>query len=80
MLRHVPSCLSQYGMRVGQKYTLKTLLNMTLIASDGDAAICAAIGAFGSVDKCIKAIKKVKELKLSKTSFDNPAGLDIGDG
>ena len=81
MLRQVPSCLSQYGIRVGQKYTLKTLLHMTLIASDGDAAICAAIGTFGSVDKCIQAMnKKVKELKLTKTNFDNPAGLDIGDG
>ncbi|WP_167958351.1 D-alanyl-D-alanine carboxypeptidase family protein [Anaerosporobacter faecicola] len=81
MLKQVPSCLAQYGLKAGQVYTLNTLLHMTLIASHGDAVICAAIATFGSVDKCLDAMNdKVKELGLTKTHFDNPAGLDIGDG
>lgn len=81
MLNQVPACLSQYGLKVGQKYTLNSLLNMTLISSAGDATICAAIAIFGSVTNCVKAMnEKVEELGLSNTRFDNPAGLDIGDG
>jgi len=81
MLKQVPSCLARYGMKAGEQYSLDTLMHMSLIASDGDAIICAAIATFGSVKNCIKAMnKKVKSLNLTKTSFDNPAGLDIGDG
>lgn len=81
MLKQVPACLSQYGLRAGQKYTLNSLLNMTLISSAGDATICAAIAIFGSVKNCVKAMnEKAEELGLTNTSFDNPAGLDIGDG
>lgn len=80
MLSQVPAGISKYGLQSGQKYTLETLLNMTLISSAGDAAVCAAIAVFGSVPACVDAMNaKAKELGLSGTHFDNPVGLDIGD-
>lgn len=80
MLKQCPYGMSAYGLKKGEKYTLKTMLNMILIESDGDAAICAAIAVFGSVKKCVDAMNaKTESLGLKKTHFDNPVGLDIGD-
>lgn len=79
MLQYAPYDLYKYGMKSGEKYKLETLLNMLLIESSGDAAICAAIHACGSMKSFLKAMNdKCDELGLVYTRFDNPAGLDIG--
>lgn len=80
MLTQVPVGISKYGVKARQKYTLDTLLHMILIGSAGDAAVCAAVDVFGSVDACVDAMnEKAAELGLANTHFDNPVGLDIGD-
>lgn len=81
MLKQVPKDLSKYGLKSGKTYTVETLLNLSLISSAGDATICAAIGVFGSAKKCVNAMNnKVKKMGLKKTHFDNPGGLDVGNG
>jgi len=79
MLAYAPYDLYKYGMKAGEKYTIDTLLNMLLIESSGDAAICAGIGACGSMKAFLAAMnEKCEQLGLVYTRFDNPAGLDIG--
>ncbi len=81
MLKALPAGCSKYGIKAGENYKVSTLLNMLLICSAGDAATCLAIGVFGSVNKCVVAMnKKCEALGLSGTHFDNPMGLDIGNG
>ena len=81
MIKALPSGCSNYGIKAGESYKVGTLLNMLLICSAGDAGICLAIGVFGSVDKCVAAMnRKCKTLGLKGTHFDNPIGLDIGNG
>lgn len=79
IFRYIPGDLSKFGIKTGEKYTVETLLNMALVSSAGDAAICAAIEACGSMEGFIEAVNdKVEELGLKNTHFDNPSGLDIG--
>lgn len=81
MIKALPAGCSKYGIKAGESYKVGTLLNMLLICSAGDAATCLAIGVFGSVDKCVAAMnKKCKTIGLTGTHFDNPMGLDIGNG
>ena len=81
MLKQVPQGCSNYGIKKGETYKVSTLLNMLLICSAGDAGICLAVGSFGSVNKCVEAMNdKCKMLGLSDTNFDNPVGVDIGNG
>ena len=81
MIKALPSGCSNYGIKAGESYKVGTLLNMLLICSAGDAGICLAIGVFGSVDKCVAAMnRKCKTLGLKGTHFDNPIGIDIGNG
>ncbi|MDO4556222.1 MAG: serine hydrolase [Lachnospiraceae bacterium] len=69
------------GMNGGEKYTLSALLNMSLIASAADATDTMAVGLYGSrADFAKKMNEKTAELGLTKTSFDNPVGSDIGGG
>lgn len=69
------------GIGAGVKYTFQDLLHISLMASSADATDSLAVGVFGSKKKCVKAMNaKCKELGLTKTSFDNPVGSDIGAG
>lgn len=69
------------GMNAGEEYTLGNLLHMSLMASAADATDTMAVGIYGSRDEFAKKMnEKVKELGLTKTSFDNPVGSDIGGG
>ena len=80
MIKQIPTGISKYGLKSGQAYTMDTLLHMILMSSAGDAAVCAAIGVFGSVETCVDAMnEKAQELGLQDTHFDNTIGLDIGD-
>lgn len=80
MIAAVPFGISKYGMRSGQSYTMEVLLHMILMSSAGDAAVCAAMDVFGSVEACVDAMNaKAEEFGLVNTYFDNTVGLDIGD-
>lgn len=69
------------GMNGGETYTLSNLLHMSLMASAADATDTMAVGIYNSRSEFAKKMnEKVKELGLTKTSFDNPVGSDIGGG
>ena len=69
------------GLAPGVRFTFKDLLSLSLISSAADATDSLAVGVFGSKEACVKAMnEKCKELGLTKTSFDNPVGSDIGGG
>lgn len=69
------------GLKGKEKYSLASLLNMSLIASAADATDTMAVGIYGSRDAFAeKMMEKVEELGLTQTSFDNPVGSDIGGG
>ena len=79
LLNQVELGLASYHMQVGESYTLRTLMNMMLISSYGDATYAAAVTIFGSVANCVKAMNaKAKAMGLKNTSFDNVVGLDVG--
>lgn len=68
--------LDMYG---DEYYTLRALLNMSLIASAADATDMMAVAVAGSKTAFAeKMMEKVEELCLTQTSFDNPVGSDIG--
>lgn len=69
------------GMNGGESYTLSNLLHMSLMASAADATDTMAVGLYGSRDAFAEKMnEKVTELGLTRTSFDNPVGSDIGGG
>lgn len=81
MRKKVPSDASKLNLKAGTAYTVRQYLNMLLIGSDADSAIALASGAGISYNKFIKLMNSTaKSYGMSKTSFDNPMGLDIGNG
>lgn len=81
MRKKVPSDASKLDLKTGTAYTVKQYLNMLLIASDADSAMALASGAGISYNKFISLMNSTaKSYGMSKTSFDNPMGLDIGNG
>lgn len=69
------------GLYPGRKFSFKDLLGLSLVASAADATDSLAVGVFGSREACAEAMNaKCQDLGLSKTSFDNPVGNDIGAG
>lgn len=81
VLKPICSGAAQYGLKTGKKYTLECLLHILLLVSGADAAQVIADAAGGSVDQFVVMMnEKAKELGMTGSSFDNPIGLDIGDG
>lgn len=73
--------VSTLNLKVGAKYKVKDYLHMLLIWSDADSALALAKGSYGSMNNFVKAMnKKAKELGMTHTKFDNPVGLDKGNG
>lgn len=69
------------SLKCGAKYTVEQYLNMMLIASDAGSAAALAVGTSGSFKKFSTLMnKKAKKLGMENSSFDNPIGLDIGNG
>lgn len=69
------------GLYPGKKFSFKDLLGLSLVSSAADATDSLAVGVFGSKEACAEAMNaKCQELGLTKTSFDNPVGNDIGAG
>lgn len=77
----VPSDASKLGLKAGTTYSVRQYLNMMLIASDADSAVALASGTAGTYEKFINLMNDTaKSYGMDKTSFDNPSGLDIGNG
>lgn len=79
IVRHTTVGTYDLDMYGGEYYTLRSLLNMSLIASAADATDMMAVAVAGSKSAFAeKMMEKVEELGLTRTSFDNPVGSDIG--
>lgn len=75
------SDIAHLGLKVGAQYTVKDYLHMMLLCSDADSAVALAIGACKSTKTFVnKMNQKAELLGLKSTSFDNPIGLDKGNG
>ena len=66
---------------VGSKYTVREYLYMMLMVSDASSASALAIGTSGSFAAFSKKMNaKARKLGMNSTTFDNPVGLDKGNG
>lgn len=81
IVNHTTPGTYNLGMNGGEEYSLSNLLHMSLMASAADATDTMAVGISGSRPAFAEKMnEKVEELGLTKTSFDNPVGSDIGGG
>jgi D-alanyl-D-alanine carboxypeptidase len=81
VVRNISSGAAKYGLRIGKKYTLKCLLHILLLVSGADAAQVIADAVGGSVDDFVDIMNaKAEALGMTGSHFDNPIGLDKGDG
>lgn len=81
IVNHTTPGTYNLGINGGEEYSVASLLNMSLIASAADATDTMAVGIYGSRPAFAEKMnEKAKELGLTKTSFDNPVGSDIGGG
>lgn len=61
----------------GEKYTLRQLVEVMLVASANDAAYTVADAVGGSAEKFVSQMnEKAKALEMTGTTFKNPHGLD----
>ena len=61
----------------GERYTMRSLVEVMLIASANDAAYVVAEGVAGSVDKFVTLMNnKAETLGMTNTVFKNPHGQD----
>lgn len=61
----------------GERYSMRSLTEVMLVASANDAAYVVAEGVAGSVDKFVTLMNsKAKELGMANTVFKNPHGQD----
>lgn len=72
---------SAYGsgiyIQIGEELTLQDLVYGLMLRSGNDAALAIAKYVGGSVDNFVKTMnQKAKEIGMSKTTFNNPSGLD----
>ncbi|MFT4146973.1 MAG: serine hydrolase [Mobilitalea sp.] len=80
VLNKIPGSAAKIGLKAGNTYSVEQLLNLLLIVSAADAADTLAVATKGSTKDFIKQMnQRAKQLGLSRTSFDNTIGLDIGD-
>lgn len=67
---------ARFGIRQGDTFTVRELLNIMLVKSANDAAAALAEATAGSIDEFSKMMnQKAKELNLVNSHFDNPHGL-----
>lgn len=64
------------GLKVGNAYTIRTLLHGLLLASGNDAANVLAEGVAGSIDHFMEGLNRYLKAKgITNTRFQNPSGL-----
>lgn len=79
--KKVPSDAANLGLRAGTTYTVNQYLHMMLISSDADSAMALACGAADNYNQFIDLMNdKAESYGMDDTSFDNPIGLDKGNG
>ena len=72
-------CISN-RMKVGEKVTIRNLLESMLISSANDAAVSLGLHISGSQAEFAKLMNdKAKQIGLTDTHFCNPSGLDEDD-
>lgn len=77
----VPQDASRLYLKAGTSYMIKQYLTMLLVASDADSAMVLAAGSGIDYNEFIKLMNNTaKSYGMTKTSFDNPMGLDTGNG
>lgn len=77
----VPSDASRLYLKAGTSYRIKQYLTMLLVASDADSAMALAAGSGIDYNEFINLMNSTaKSYGMTKTSFDNPMGLDTGNG
>lgn len=68
---------SSAGIQVGEKYSLRTLLYATMLASGNDAANLAAKCVSGSIPKFMEELNSyLQRIGCKNTHFTNPHGLN----
>lgn len=74
--------IDAFGLKTGNSYNVGDLLKMLLIKSHGDAALTLAYGTEEiSGEKFTDLMNaKAAALGMSQSHFDNPIGLDTGNG
>lgn len=73
----IPSEAYVFGMKVGNEYTYRDLLYITLLSSGADAATTLAYYSSGSVDNHIQKMNELsKKVGLNDTYYTNVIGLD----
>ena len=73
--------IAKLSIPVGSKYTVREYLYMMLMVSDASSASALAIGTSGSFEAFSKKMNaKAKKLGMTASYFDNPVGLDKGNG
>ncbi len=73
--------IAKLNIPVGTKYTVREYLYMMLMVSDASSASALAIATSGSFEAFSKKMNaKAKKLGMTATTFDNPVGLDKGNG
>lgn len=81
MRKKIPSDASKLGLRAGTTYTVNQYLHMMLISSDADSAMALACGTAQNYNQFIDLMNdKAESYGMDNTSFDNPIGLDKGNG
>lgn len=81
VIKNISSGAAKYGLQVGKKYTLNCLLHILMLVSGADAAEVIADAVGGSVNEFVEIMNaKAQVLDMTGSHFDNPIGLDIGDG
>lgn len=71
-----------FGIKAGETYTVEDYLKMLIIKSYGDAALVLqyATAEVAGVDFLDLMNQKAEALGMKKSHFDNPIGLDTGNG
>ncbi len=77
----IPADAAALNLTLNRRYTVKNYLHMLLMVSDAASATTLAVGVAGSLNNfAVMMNEKAKSLGMTKSSFDNPIGLDKGNG
>ena len=79
--KNIPNDAAALNLRTGRTYNVNQYLHMLLMVSDAVSATVLAVGIAGSQEKFVEWMnEKAKSLGMKHSSFDNPIGLDKGNG
>ncbi|MBO5418333.1 MAG: D-alanyl-D-alanine carboxypeptidase [Clostridia bacterium] len=81
-LMRTDSDIDGFGIKAGETYTVEDYLKMLIIKSYGDAALVLqyATAEVAGIDFLELMNRKAKAMGMKDSHFDNPIGLDTGNG